>query len=102
VLEAAGSASPRAGVVRQRLGPAMALEARARVTCAGGDTKRAKKELKGAFKKLGRVRALLAAKSSKTIPGRDRLKGDLGGIRADLKSLKGAFACPAAAAIVGR
>ena len=101
-LQSVAAVSPRAGVVRQRLGQATALEAQARGTCGGGDGKRAKKELKATFKKLSRVRALLAAKASKTIPGRDGLKAALDGVRVDLKTLKGAVACPGDAAVIAR
>lgn len=60
--------------------------------------KRTRKLLKGTFKKLGKVRGLLKSKGGRTIPGREALLADLDGIRADVKSLKGAVACPADAA----
>jgi hypothetical protein len=100
-LQAASTTAPRADAVRQRLLQASGQEAQGRARCAGGDAKGAKKELKRAFKKLSRVRALLAAKTSKTIPGRDALKADLDGIRVDLKSIKSAVACPGDA-VAGR
>jgi hypothetical protein len=100
-LQAASTTAPRAGAIRQRLAQVTGQEAQARARCAGGDSKSAKKELKRAFKKASRVRALLAAKSSKAIPGRDGLKADIDGIRVDLKSLKSAVVCPGDA-VAGR
>jgi hypothetical protein len=83
--------------LRDRLGKAAGLEQNARAFCVASDARHAKKSLKGAFKKLGALRKLLKSKASKGVPGRDALVADVDGIRRDVRALKGAIACPAAA-----
>jgi hypothetical protein len=84
----------RAPVLRDRLGKANGLERNARAQCAGGDAKHAKKSLKSAFRKLARVRGLLASKKLKNVPGRDETLATVDGIRGDLRSFRGTVACP--------
>jgi hypothetical protein len=94
---ALGALTPRGPALRDRLGQATGLERTAHARCGGGDAKRAKKSLKAAFKKLGRLRAQLGAKGLKKLPGRDALLADVNAVRLDVRSLKSALSCPAAA-----
>jgi hypothetical protein len=94
-MSALGDVTPRAPVLRDRLGKADGIEQNARAFCAGGDAKHAKKSLKSAFRKLGRLRALLASKASRSIPGRDELLATVDSIRNDMRTLKGRVSCPA-------
>jgi hypothetical protein len=89
--------TPRAPVLQTRLGKASGLADSADGSCRSGDRRHAKKALKGTFKQLGRLRALLAAKSSKTIPGRDALLATIDSLRSDVRTLKSAVSCPAGA-----
>jgi hypothetical protein len=75
----------------------MGLERNARAFCVASDARHAKKSLKGTFRKLGKLRALLASKAAKSVPERDALVATVDGIRRDVRGLKGAIACPAAA-----
>ena len=99
-VKALGDVKP-APVVASRLGVAIDLEQRARATCQGGDAKRTKKQLKGASRKLGKVRALLSSKSGRKLAGSAELVGEVDGIRGDMRLLKGAVACPLDAAPSG-
>ena len=82
----------------ERLQQAIELEQLARTTCRGGDTRRTGKQLKATFRKLKKVRALLASKSGRKLPGSAVIVTDIDGVRVDVKSLKGAVACPRDAA----
>jgi hypothetical protein len=95
-----GAVTPRAPAFAGRLGQANDLEERARTSCRNGDLRGAKKTLKGSFKKLGALRGLLAAKKSRTIPGRDALVADVTAIRNDVRALKQRLSCPADATSV--
>ena len=99
-VRALGAVTPRAPAFASRLGQANDLEERARTSCGNGDVRGAKKTLKGSFKKLGALRGLLAAKKSRTVPGRDALVADVTAIRNDVRALKQRLSCPADATSV--
>jgi len=88
-----GNVDP-SSVVASRLGKVIELEQRARGTCRGGDARRTGKQLKAAFRKLQKVRALLSSKKGRKLPGSAALAADIDDIRGDLKSLKKAVKCP--------
>jgi uncharacterized delta-60 repeat protein len=90
---ALGSTKP-APTVAGRLGQAIDLEQRARVTCQGGDARRTGKLLKSTVRKLGKARALLSSKKGRKLPGSAALAGEIDGIRSDMRSLKGSVECP--------
>ncbi len=79
--------------LHDRLGKATGLERNAHAYCVGNDARHAKKSLKGAFRRLGKLRGLLTSKASKSLPGRDALLASLDAIRRDVRTLKGALAC---------
>ena len=86
--------TPRAGVVRDRLAKASGPERNARAFCASGDAKHAKRSLKSAFRKLGRVRSLLASKQLRNVSGRDELLAAVEGVRGDVRTFQGRVSCP--------
>jgi hypothetical protein len=91
-IAALGSVTPNAPKLLDRLSRATALATDASVSCAASDVKRAKKALKGSFKKLGRLRKLL--KASKAIPTQAELLADVDGLRDDVRALRATLACP--------
>jgi hypothetical protein len=95
-------ATPGVRMARDRLGTAITGTANARALCADGDARRAKKSLKTAFRKLGRLRAVLGSKAAKSIPGRDELRAAVDEVRTDVRALKAALSCPAAAGTAAR
>ena len=96
-VTALGSTKP-APTAASRLAQAIELEKSARTTCRGGDAKRTGKLLKSAGRKLGKARGLLASKKGRKLSGSTALVGAIDGIRNDMRSLKSALQCPAAAA----
>jgi hypothetical protein len=80
--------------MRNQLANARGSERNAYAVCAGTDAKRAMKELKGALRALGRLRALLA-KRSKTIPNRADILATVDQLRQDTRTLRSALSCPA-------
>ena len=87
--------TPRAPVLRDRLGKANGPARNAHALCANGDAKHAKKSLKSTFRKLGRVRGLLGGKKLRNVPGRDELLATVDGLRSDVRTFQGAVSCPA-------
>jgi hypothetical protein len=94
VVTALGSVTPRAPSLRDRLVKATDLAQQARASCLAGDHRLVKKSLKGSFRKLGRLRALLASKKTTGIPDRDELVATVNDLRSDVRALKGAVVCP--------
>ena len=86
--------TPRARVLRDRLAKADGLERNGHAFCAGGDAKHAKKSLKSAFRKLARVRSLLASKKLRNVSGRDELLSAVEGVRSDVRTFQSAVSCP--------
>ena len=96
-IVALGSVTPRTPKLRDRLGQATDLATDANVSCAAGDRKTARKALKGAFNKLGRLRKLV--KASKTIPTQAELLATAGALRVDVRALRATLACPVPATL---
>ena len=95
---ALADSTPGAPTLRTLLGKARDLERSGLESCRSGDVRATRRALKRTFLKLGRVRAVLGAKRSKTLPGRDQLRADLKALRLDVRSLKGNVSCPSDAA----
>ncbi len=100
-MTALGDVTPRAPALRSRLGKANDVERNAHALCAAGDAKHSKKMLTSAFRKLAKLRGLLASKASRRIPGRDDLLAAVNALRDDVRALKGRVACPADAGAGG-
>jgi len=103
VANALADSTPGTPTLRTLLGKATGLERTGVTSCQNGDVRATKRALKRTFRKLGRVRAVLAAKRLKNIPGRDQLLADVTTLRLDVRSLKGNVSCPsdAAARVIG-
>jgi hypothetical protein len=87
-------ASPRTTALRNRLAKARGDERNAFAVCRGRDTKGAKKALKSSVQSLARLRAPLASKGAKVVPGRAELMSTVDQLRRDTRSLRETISCP--------